>query len=381
VLVECEPVSSDKVRLNLSVTDTGIGIPLEKQQRIFEAFSQADNSTTRQFGGTGLGLTISSRLVQMMGGRIQVESELGRGSKFQFAVELPVVEKTVTGAQAAECARLEGTRVLIVDDNANSRRVLRNMVEGWGMKAQLATSAEVAREMLHWAVREGRPFSVVLADAQMPGTDGFSLVGEIKRDPQLSATTVMMLSAGLQGEDAARCQKLGVGAFVAKPIRQSLLRDAMLKALAAQPKPDVLPAGVARHLSAGPQSRLRVLLAEDNPVNQRFALRLLQKRGHNVAVVANGREALAALENGDFDVALMDLQMPEMDGFEATAAIRAREHGAKHLPIIAVTMNGDRQQCIDAGMDGYVAKPIAPAELFQTMAAVSVPTFENQHVN
>ena len=382
LLVESDSVGSDKVRLNVTVSDTGIGIPPEKQQRIFEAFSQADNSTTRRFGGTGLGLTISSRMVQMMGGRIQVESEPGRGSKFQFAVELPVVEKTVTVAQAAECARLEGARVLIVDDNGNSRRVLRNMVESWGMKAQLATSADVAREMLHWAAREDRPFSVVLADAQMPATDGFALIEEIKGDPELFTATVMMLSAGLHGEDAARCQKLGVGAFVAKPIRQSLLRDAMLRALAAQPKADVLPAGVARQLSEGPQSRLRVLLAEDNPVNQRFALRLLQKRGHAVAVVANGREALAALENGDFDVALMDLQMPVMDGFEATAAIRARERGvAKHLPIIAVTMNGDRQSCIDAGMDGYIAKPIAPAELFQTMADVSVHRPENRHMN
>jgi signal transduction histidine kinase/ligand-binding sensor domain-containing protein/CheY-like chemotaxis protein len=380
--VESESVGGGKARLNFSVTDTGIGIPPEKQQRIFEAFSQADNSTTRRFGGTGLGLTISSRLVQAMGGQISVESEAGRGSKFQFTVELPVVETAVTGSLPDKDAGLEGARVLIVDDNATSRRILRGMVESWGMKAQLATGAEVALEMLQWAAREERPFSVVLTDAHMSGVDGFAFVQEMKKKPELSTSTVMMLSAGVQSEDAARCQKLGVEAFLAKPIRPSLLRDAIQRALASQPKPDVLAAGVARHLSEGTQSRLRVLLAEDNPVNQRLAVRLLQKRGHAVALVANGREALAALEKGDFDVALMDLQMPEMDGFEATAAIRAREKGVgKRLPIIAVTMNGDRQQCIDAGMDGYIAKPIAPAELFQTMAAVSIPRFGNQHVN
>ncbi|HXJ94062.1 MAG TPA: two-component regulator propeller domain-containing protein [Terriglobia bacterium] len=380
--VESEVLGSNKARLNCSVCDTGIGIPQEKQQRIFEAFSQADNSTTRRFGGTGLGLTISSRLVQMMGGRIGVESEPGRGSRFYFTVELPIVEGAVASSQPEELARLEGARVLVVDDNATSRRIVKNMVENWGMKAQLAANAEVALEMLDWAVREDRPFSAVLIDAHMPEMDGFALIEEIKHQPELATSTVMLLPAGVQSEDATRCQKIGVGAFVAKPIRQSQLREAIQRALAAQPKPDVLPAGVARQLSEGPQSRLRVLLAEDNPVNQRLALRLLQKRGHAVALVANGREALAALENGDFDVALMDLQMPEMDGFEATAAIRAREGAAgKHLPIIAVTMNGDRQQCIDAGMDGYIAKPIAPAELFQTMAAVSVPKFGHRHVN
>jgi signal transduction histidine kinase/ligand-binding sensor domain-containing protein/DNA-binding response OmpR family regulator len=380
--VESESVAGGKARLNFSVTDTGIGIPPEKQQRIFEAFSQADNSTTRRFGGTGLGLTISSRLVQAMGGQIGVESEAGRGSKFQFTIELPVLETAVTGSLPDKVAGLEGARVLVVDDNGTSRRVLKNMMESWGIKAQLAASAEVGLEMLRWAAKEERPFSVVLTDSRMPGADGFTLIEELKRNREFSASTVMMLSAGVQSEDAARCQKLGVAAFLAKPIRPSLLRDAIQRALATQPKPDVLAAGVARQLSEGTQSRLRVLLAEDNPVNQRLAVRLLQKRGHAVALVANGREALAALEKGDFDLALMDLQMPEMDGFETTAAIRAREKSVgKRLPIIAVIMNGDRQQCIDAGMDGYIAKPIAPAELFQTMADVSLPKFGNQHVN
>jgi signal transduction histidine kinase/CheY-like chemotaxis protein/streptogramin lyase len=368
--VETETTDSGKARLHFVVSDTGIGVPADKQAHIFEAFAQADSTTTRMYGGTGLGLTISSRLVQMMGGRIWVESQPGQGSKFNFTAELPIVKEAST-APVADQIRLEGMRVLIVDDNSTNRRILKDTVESWGMKALLAESGQTALAALHWAASEGRPFSLVLTDAHMPGMDGFALVETMKRHPELAASTVMMLTSGPQRGDVAQCKELGIAAYLTKPIRQSQLRTAIMQVLPAAPLQETL-AAAARQLAPAPQPRLRILLAEDNAVNQRLALRLLEKCGHQVSVTCNGREALAALDTGEFDVVLMDIQMPEMDGFEATAAIRMKERAAgKHLPIIAMTahaMNGDRERCIDAGMDGYIAKPIRPQELFQTVS-------------
>jgi signal transduction histidine kinase/ligand-binding sensor domain-containing protein/DNA-binding response OmpR family regulator len=371
ISVDVEPLEAGRNRLHFVVSDTGIGIPVDKQGLIFEAFAQADSATTRNFGGTGLGLTISSRLVQMMGGRIWVESQAHQGSRFHFTAELPAVE-TASASPAFEEVRLEGLRVLVVDDNATNRRIMQDTVESWGMKAQLAESAAAGLAALYGARAEGRPFSLVLTDSHMPGMDGFGMVEVMKQNPDLAVTTVMMLTSGPQRGDIAHCQQLDIGAYLTKPIRQSQLRDAMLKALPVRPKRDRVLAPAAHQVLPAPQHRLRILLAEDNAVNQRLALRLLEKCGHQVAVTANGREALAALDTGEFDVVLMDIQMPDMDGFEATAAIRSREGAfGKHLPIIAMTahaMNGDRERCIGAGMDGYIAKPIRPAELFQTIS-------------
>ena len=370
--VSLESRDADNARLHFVVSDTGIGIPPEKQGLIFEAFSQADTSTTRRFGGTGLGLTISNRLVQMMGGRIWVESTPDHGSRFHFTADLPI-SKNLAAPQPAANVSLQGMEVLVVDDNWTNRRILKDTLEGWGIKPWVAESGAAAMEALEHAKREGKPFSLVLTDAHMPGMDGFDLIEAMRNNPDLSASTVMMLTSGPQGGDIARCQKFGVAAYLTKPIRQSQLREAILRVLAA--KPNNRPTLITRQALQTPQSRLRVLLAEDNVVNQRLALRLLQKCGHDVALAGNGHEVLAALESGEFDVALMDVQMPEMDGFEATAAIREKEKVVgKHLPIIAMTahaMSGDRERCLGAGMDGYLAKPIHAAELFQTMTQLA----------
>jgi CheY-like chemotaxis protein len=307
----------------------------------------------------------------MMGGRIWVESQHYHGSRFHFTAELPAVE-TTSASSAVEEARLEGLRALVVDDNATNRRIMKDTLESWGMKVQLAEGAAGGLGALFGARAEGRPFSLVLTDAHMPGMDGFGMVEAMKQYPDVAVTTVMMLTSGPQRGDIARCQALDIAAYLTKPIRQSQLREAILKALPARPKWDRVPAPAVHQVLQAPGHPLRILLAEDNTVNQRLALRLLEKCGHQVAVTGNGREALAALDNGEFDVVLMDIQMPDMDGFETTAAIRSRERAiGKHLPIIAMTahaMTGDRERCIGAGMDGYIAKPIRPAELFQTIS-------------
>jgi len=374
ISVDVEPTEAGRNRLHFVVSDTGIGIPVDKQSLIFEAFAQADGATTRNFGGTGLGLTISSRLVQMMGGRKWGESQPHQGSRFHFTADLPAVEMA-SASTAPQEVRLEGLRVLVVDDNATNRRIMKDTVESWGMKVQLAESAGAGLAALYGARAEGRPFSLVLTDSHMPGMDGFGMVEVMKQNPDLAVTTVMMLTSGPQRGDIAHCQQLDIAAYLTKPIRQSQLRDAILKALPARPKWDRVPAPVAHQILQAPQHHLRILLAEDNAVNQRLALRLLEKCGHQVAVTGNGREALAALDNGEFDVVLMDIQMPDMDGFETTAAIRSKERAVgKHMPIIAMTahaMTGDRERCIGAGMDGYIAKPIRPAELFQTISQLA----------
>ena len=372
--VDIESGNAGQNRLHFVVSDTGIGIPADKQTVIFDAFAQADTTTTRNFGGTGLGLTISSRLVQMMRGSIWVESQPHQGSRFHFTADLPAVAKPST-SPAREAMSLEGMRVLVVDDNATNRRILRETTEPWGMKVQLAESAAAGLNALYEAKAEGRPFSLVLTDAQMPGMDGFSMVEVIKQNPGLAVTTVMMLTSGPQRGDIARCQELDIAGYLTKPIRQSQLLDAIQKALPAPVKWDRVSAPANRPNAPDPQPRLRILLAEDNRVNQRLALRLLEKCGHQVAVTNNGLEALAALDSSDFDVVLMDIQMPEMDGFEATAAIRSKERAiGNHMPIIAMTahaMTGDRERCIGAGMDGYISKPIRPQELFQTLSALA----------
>jgi len=356
--------------LHFTISDTGIGIPEEKCESIFAPFTQADSSTTRKYGGTGLGLTISARLVNMMGGAIWVDSELGKGSQFHFTAHLQAVDsKEIKVGFAAPPEILRSVRVLIVDDNRTNRRILEGMLNRWEMKTAQVEGGEEALAELSSALAAGDAYKLVLTDMHMPKMDGFALVEEIRKRLELSAATIMMLtSAGHRG-DAARCQELGVSAYLLKPIRQSELREAIARVLGARQQDGAVPLITRFSLQDArePGTSLKVLLAEDNLVNQRLAVRLLEKRGHRVVVAANGLETLQALSKEWFDLILMDVQMPEMDGLEATAAIRQREKGARfRQPIVALTahaMKGDREKCLAAGMDGYLAKPIRPQEL------------------
>src|SRR6266404_4887659 len=360
--------------LHFTVADTGIGVPEDKRETIFAPFTQADTSTTRKYGGTGLGLTISNRLVAMMGGAIWVESELGKGSQFHFTARLKATNtKEIKVGMPAPAELLRGVKVLVVDDNRTNRRILEGMLKRWEMKTFAVESGELALGQLSEAREAGEPYRLIVTDMHMPKMDGFELVEEIRRRPEMSTATIMMLtSAGHQG-DAARCKALGVAAYLLKPIRQSELREAIGRVLGADKPDGAIPLITRYSLQDGrePGSSLKVLLAEDNVVNQRLVVRLLEKRGHRVAVAANGLEALAALKKETFDLVLMDVQMPDMDGMEATAAIREEEKsGGEHQMIIALTahaMKGDREKCLSAGMDGYLTKPIRPQELDEVL--------------
>jgi signal transduction histidine kinase/CheY-like chemotaxis protein/ligand-binding sensor domain-containing protein len=368
--VAVESRNRDQARLHFVVRDTGIGIAPEKQKLVFEAFSQADGSTARTFGGTGLGLTISSRLVSMMGGRMWVESELGKGSRFHFTAQVGTARGPVS-TTPPEGVQLAGLPVLVVDDNLTNRRILGEMLRRWGMQPELAASGAEAMRMLQEADRAGNAFALLLVDAQMPDMDGFTLVERVRQQVDLRKITIMMLTSAGQRGDAARCRKLGIAAYLVKPIVQSQLLDAIVNVLGTKAQHAGQAPLVTRHSLREGQRRLRVLLAEDNVVNQVLASRLLEKHGHTVVVASNGRKALDALEKEKFDLVVMDVSMPEMDGFEAAAAIRAREEGTEsHIPIIAMTahaMKGDRERCLAAGMDAYVSKPIQAGELFQAI--------------
>ncbi|MGA2301753.1 MAG: response regulator [Candidatus Acidiferrum sp.] len=370
VKVRAEAGDGEYCMLHFEVSDTGIGIPAEKQKLIFAPFSQADSSTTRKYGGTGLGLTISSRLVSMMGGKMWVESNVSQGTQFHFAMPLGVTDaKLIVLGAIAPPEVLRGVKVLVVDDNSTNRRILGSMLERWEMRPTLVEGGEEALVQIAEAAQVGARYGLVLTDMRMPKMDGFELIERIRQRPELLTATIMMLtSAGYRG-DAERCRELGVPAYLLKPIRQSELREAVARVLGAREQTGAIPL-ITRNSLGDERDRsapLRVLVAEDNAVNQRLVSRLLEKRGHQVVVAANGREALEAVERQSFDIVLMDLQMPELDGFEATAALRAREadHGT-HLPVIALTahaMKGDRERCLAAGMDGYLSKPIGPQEL------------------
>ena len=368
--IEEESHTSNGTLLHFSVKDTGVGIPLEKQKTIFEAFSQADGSMARKYGGTGLGLTICTRLVNMMGGNCWVESQIGQGSTFHFTVQLGA--QNTTGARPAflQPEQLRDLHALIVDDNTTNRRVLHGMLSRWGMKPTGVEGGQAALKALEMAKSFGRPFPLIVIDGQMPEMDGFSLAERIQKDPELVGATIMMLTSAGHLGDAARCRQLGISAYLVKPIRQGELLDAICSVLNEAPRKSSVPL-VTRHTLREIKNRLRVLLAEDNSVNQMLAVRLLERRGYTVTVAVNGRNALAAFEKESFDVILMDIQMPEMDGFEATAAIRAREKSTGgHIPIIAMTAHalvGDQERCLAAGMDGYVSKPIRTHQLFSVI--------------
>ena len=361
--------------LHFSVQDTGIGVPSEKVAHIFEAFTQVDGSTTRHFGGTGLGLTISRQLVQMMGGRIWVESALGQGSTFHFTATFGNSE-AAGSPMPVEKTQLDGMRVLVVDDNLTNRRILEDMLAGWGMKPTQAEDGSRALRTLAQAREASEPFTLVLTDAAMPEMDGFQLAGEIRKNPQLSGTTILMLTSAGQRGDAARCRELGLEGYLTKPVSQSELLDAVLR-VAGSKRPAAKPVLVTRHSLREEGRSLRILLAEDNAVNQLLASRLLEKQGHHVVTAGNGRAVLERLEKATFDLILMDIQMPEMDGFEATAIIRKKEESTgKHLPIIAMTahaMEGDRERCLAAGMDDYVSKPVRLPDLIDAIAKLGRP--------
>jgi signal transduction histidine kinase/CheY-like chemotaxis protein/streptogramin lyase len=364
--VEAEARTPGEIRLRFAVTDTGIGIPAEKQQLIFEAFSQADASTTRKYGGTGLGLAISSRIVELMGGKIWVESELGHGSTFYFTLTL---QASASGLKPTVTSQpdLADVRVLVVDDSASSRGILYKALKTWGLRVGLAgTAAEALREF-HEAARQGWAYQLLIADGHMPGTDGCNLVQQIQQSSEAPPAIVMMLTSDDYYASVRRCDELGVTTHLIKPVRLGELLAAIRQVVSPVVGEEQRP----HHEQKQPSARLRILLAEDNLVNQRLAVRMLEKMGHQVVVAQTGQEALHSLRSEKFDLVLMDVQMPEMDGFAAAREIRRREQGGQeHVPVIAMTahaMKGDRESCLEAGMDDYLAKPINREELQQVI--------------
>jgi signal transduction histidine kinase/CheY-like chemotaxis protein len=367
VTVEAE--EGEERILRFCISDTGVGIPVEKQNMIFDPFAQADTSTTRKYGGTGLGLTISARLVDMMGGRIWVQSEAGRGSRFYFTTRLKSSEAKPTVGAIAPPEFLRGVKALIVDDNRTNQRILKGMLGRWEMHSTCVGGGKEALEELAQSMEAQKPYRLILTDMHMPEMDGFDLIERIRQRPELSTATIMMLtSAGHRG-DADRCKELGISAYLLKPIRQSELREAIARVLGSHTQSGAVPliTRYSLHDARDASEVLNILVTEDNLVNQRLATRLLEKRGHRVTVAGNGRKALEALETHAFDLVFMDVQMPEMDGLEATSAVRKNEASTgKHLPIIALTahaMKGDQERCLGVGMDGYLTKPIRSQEL------------------
>jgi two-component system, sensor histidine kinase and response regulator len=377
VRINVESQQNEDIVLHFSVQDTGIGIAPEKQKTIFEAFTQADSSMTRKYGGTGLGLTIASRLVQMMSGKIWVESALGKGSTFHFTARLGQVKGVPPEAAPPDVSDLRDLPALVVDDNSTNRKILDAMLKHWSMLPALASCAQEGLSALEKAANAGKPFPLVLLDAQMPGVDGFTLAERIKQDHRLAGSTIMMLTSAGQRGDVARCRELGITVYLIKPIRQSELLEAILSVMGKNVATPKHPKVITRHTLRENRRKLQILLAEDNAVNQRLAVRLLEKRGHGVTLASNGKEALALLKTSKFDLVLMDVQMPVMDGFQATAAIREEEATTgRHLPIVAMTahaMQGDRERCLAAGMDAYISKPIQADEITAMVEKIAQP--------
>jgi signal transduction histidine kinase/CheY-like chemotaxis protein len=369
--VEKQEETEGKVTLHFAVKDTGLGIASEKQQSIFESFTQADNSTSRRFGGTGLGLTISARLVEAIGGRIWVESKPGLGSTFHFTA--PFAKASISMVEF-DSGSFPGLAVLVVDDNASQRRLMQEMFRYWGIHAISVDRESKALDELEKAKALGFPFFLILLDAHMPDTDGFAVAERINKNPRFRESEVVMLTSFGSSGDVAKCCDLGINAYLPKPIKRSELLDIIKRRLGLfNREPEtVSPASPAARGES--QMTLTILLAEDNRVNQMVATRLLEKRGHTVVLAETGRAALEAVSKQRFDLVLMDVQMPEMDGLEATMAIRQREKiSGKHVPIVAMTanaMSGDEERCLQSGMDGFVAKPISVEGLFATIESL-----------
>ena len=371
VVVRAQVVpDGEHMQVSLSVEDTGVGISAAAREKIFEHFSQADGTTTREFGGTGLGLAISRRLIELMGGRIGVDSEVGKGSRFHIDLRLP---RAASPADAPESAttRLEGARVLVVDDNLTNLDILRLQLGGWGMQVHCAESGAQALEALHEAAGLGQPFDLAILDMHMPGMDGLQLAQAIHAEPALAPTRLIMLTSTFIAGNAREREEAGILRCVSKPVRQAELRHVVGWALGAGSAAVAPPAAPTARPAPGGLLHGHVLLAEDNPVNQELARAMLQKLGLTVAIAQHGEEALALAAAQAFDAILMDCQMPVMDGYQATALLRAREgQGGHHLPVIALTANameGDRNQCLAAGMDDYLAKPYTTAQLEATL--------------
>ncbi|MDX1946446.1 MAG: response regulator [Pirellulaceae bacterium] len=360
------------VRLLCCVTDTGIGIPPDKLEKVFEAFEQADTSTTRQYGGTGLGLAIVRRFAALMGGRAWVASAVGKGSEFFFTGHFEICPNPPPDDTAPRRVALRGTRVLVVDDNATNCRILDEVLASWEFLPESCRTVAEALERMRAAFAQGRAFELLVSDVHMPEQDGWELLEQVRRDPSLSDITVIMLTSVERAEDAARCQRLGIEHWLTKPVKQSELFDAIVAALGVAPPPAAAeePAAAA----PVPARTLDILLAEDSLVNQRLAVGILERYGHRITIAGNGREACELISQRKFDVVLMDIQMPELDGLTATRQIRDREGGnGSHLPIIAMTahaLKGDRERCLAAGMDEYVSKPIRERQLIAALRGV-----------
>ena len=375
VVVEAKLASQNdsEVVVQISVADTGVGIPKDKLEAIFRPFSQADASTTRRFGGTGLGLTICRRLAELMGGEIWAESEEGKGSTFYLTATLERATEAPAATRVGSRENLAGIRVLIVDDNTTNRLILEELTRTWEMRSASVSGANEAEEAMSRARRDNDPFRIVLSDLNMPDVDGATLAHRIRQNPDWSGTPVIVLTSGVRAEDLHRCEEAQVAAQLMKPVKRSELFNAITMSLH-MASPDELAREPAVDLGAEEMRPLKVLLAEDGLVNQKLAVGLLKKYGHSVTVAVNGKEAVNAIEAEDFDVVLMDVEMPVMDGYEATAVIRVREkQTGKHIPIIAMTahaMKGDRERCLESGMDDYISKPIRIQQLLDILSSL-----------
>ncbi|MDI6698316.1 MAG: response regulator [Candidatus Saccharicenans sp.] len=360
-----------EIKLHFSVRDTGIGIDAEKLESIFQPFVQADASFSRRYGGTGLGLAITSQLVQLMGGRIWAESEPGRGSTFHFTVKLGLALEKKPRTVPATLEAVYGMRVLVVDDNLTNRVILQEMLQSWRMKPEVASSGPQAVQLIQAALSKKEAYGLFLLDLSMPEMDGFTLIKKIKEIDGAREVPIIILTSADRVGDLQQAKELGAEGYLVKPVRPSDLLDTIMAIKGSASGEHRLETPITEHLLPEFRRKYNILLAEDNPVNQKVAVHLLQKKGHRVTVVENGRQALEILRKEKFDLVLMDVQMPEMDGLEATRKIREREKvGNKHLPVVAMTahaMKGDREKCLDAGMDDYLAKPLYPEELYRVI--------------
>jgi two-component system sensor histidine kinase/response regulator len=373
VNVEKQAEDESGVLLHFRVRDTGIGVPKDKQEMIFDAFTQADSSSTRNYGGTGLGLAITSRLVELIGGKLWVESEPGKGSTFHFTGHFGFAGDDGHALKAADPEILSGLRILVVDDNQTNLTILLELLAAWGLRPEAAKGGQTALEALRRAHTQGLPFRLVITDMQMPEMDGCALSKEIRRSPDFGEVPIVLLSSSARHGEAAQCRKLSIASYLTKPVQPSELLEALLAALSTHTRAqEHLPPPYDPTEDSAP--RMKILLAEDNAVNRTLAIALLEKRGHTVVATANGREAVDALQRESVDLILMDVQMPVMDGFEAIHAIRTKEQSTgAHVPIIALTahaMKGDRERCLAAGADEYVTKPIRMAELLAAINRV-----------